>query len=93
MDNSYDVILENEDYTIGNILNYILFTIFYRDTKQLSYCGFKKMHPHDLDSIIRLAFESPSSNKLTIKTMLKYSIDESLKVFNKIIENIKPVNK
>jgi DNA-directed RNA polymerase alpha subunit len=93
MENSYDVILENEDYTIGNILNYILFTIFYRDTKQLSYCGFKKMHPHDLDSIIRLAFESPSSNKTTIKTMLKYAIDESLKVFNKVIEILKPDKK
>jgi DNA-directed RNA polymerase II subunit RPB3 len=90
MDNSYDIILENEDYTIGNILNYILYTIFYRDTKQLSYCGFKKMHPHDLDSIIRLAFESPTANKGTIKTMFKYAIEESIKVFSKIKEIMKP---
>lgn len=84
MENCYDITLENEDYTIGNILNYILYTIFYRDTKQLSYCGFKKMHPHDLDSIIRLAFESPASNKGTIKTMFKFAIEESIKVFTKI---------
>jgi len=90
MENSFDVILENEDYTIGNIFNYILYTIFYRDTKQLSYCGFKKMHPHDLDSIIRVAFVSPASNNTTIKTMFKYAIEESIKVFQKIIENMKP---
>jgi len=90
MENSYDVILENEDYTIGNIFNYILYTVFYRDTKQLTYCGFKKMHPHDLDSIIRIAFESPASNNTTIKTMFKYAIEESIKVFQKIIENMKP---
>jgi DNA-directed RNA polymerase alpha subunit len=90
MENCYDVILEKEDYTIGNILNYILYTIFYRDTKQLTYCGFKKMHPHDEDSIIRLAFESPASNKTTIKTMLKYTIDESIKVFTKIIDILEP---
>jgi DNA-directed RNA polymerase subunit L len=86
MENSYDVILENEDYTIGNILNYILYMVFYRDTSQLSYCGFKKMHPHDSDSIIRLAFESPTSNKNTIKTMFKYAIEESIKVLQKIKE-------
>jgi DNA-directed RNA polymerase subunit L len=88
MENSYDVILENEDYTIGNIFNYILYTVFYRDTKQLSYCGFKKMHPHDSDSIIRIAFESPASNNTTIKTMFKYAIEESVKVFKKIIESM-----
>ena len=90
MENCYDVILENEDYTMGNVLNYILYTIFYRDTKQLSYCGFKKMHPHDLDSIIRLALESPTGNKVTIKTMLKYAIEESIKVFNKILDTFEP---
>ena len=93
MENSYDVILENEDYTIGNILNYIIYTIFYRDTKQLSYCGFKKMHPHDLDSIIRLAFESPTSNKGTIKTIFKYAIEESIKVFKKIKDVLNPKDK
>lgn len=91
MDNSYDIILENEDYTIGNILNYILYTVFYRDTKQLSYCGFKKMHPHDSDSIIRVAFTSPNSNKTTIKTMFKYTLEEAIKVLNKIKEQIRDI--
>ena len=27
--NSYDVILENEDYTIGKVLEYILYETFY----------------------------------------------------------------
>jgi len=89
MDNCYDIILENEDYTIGNILNYILYNVFYKDTKQLSYCGFKKMHPHDLDSIIRIAFESPSANRTTIKTLFKFTTDESIKVFKEIKNNLK----
>jgi DNA-directed RNA polymerase subunit L len=91
MENSYDIILENEDYTIGNVLNYILYTIFYLDTKQLTYSGFKKMHPHDSDSIIRIAFMSPNSNKTTIKTMFKYTIEEAVKVLSKIKEQIKDI--
>jgi DNA-directed RNA polymerase subunit L len=89
MDGCYDIILENEDYTIGNILNYILYTSFYKESQELTYCGFKKMHPHDSDSIIRLAFNSPTSNKTTIQTILKYSIDEAIKVLQKIKELIK----
>ena len=84
MDNCYDIILENEDYTIGNILNYILYTIFYQSTKELSYCGFKKMHPHESDSIIRIAFNASNSNKTTIKTMFKYVFEEATNILKKI---------
>jgi len=51
------------------------------------------MHPHDLDSIIRLAFESPTSNKGTIKTIFKYAIEESVKVFKKIKDILNPKDK
>ena len=84
MENCFDVILENEDYTIGNILNFIIYTVGYRDTKALSYCGFKKMHPHDSYSIIRIAFISPASNQNSVKEMLKYSIGKAIPVFDKI---------
>ena len=87
MDNSYDIILENEDYTIGNILNYIIYTVFYKDTKTLSFCGFKKMHPHDPEIILRLAFNSPTA-KNTIKTMFKFTIEEAVKVFTDLRSRI-----
>lgn len=70
LDASYDIILENEDYTIGNILNFELYDIYYRDLKKLSYVGFKKMHPHDLHSILRMAFVEPTSGKDTVRQML-----------------------
>jgi DNA-directed RNA polymerase subunit L len=76
LENSYDIILENEDYTIGNILHYELYSTFYTDLKTLSYVGFKKMHPHDSHSIIRLAFASEQSNKNNIKIMLAQIIKE-----------------
>ena len=51
----YDVQLYEEDYTFGKILEYLLYHNYYK-SKILSYCGFKKFHPHDTKSVIRLAF-------------------------------------
>ena len=84
MENCYDVTLVNEDYTMGNILNYELYTIFYRDLKMLSYVGFKKLHPHDSDSILRLTLTDITKGISTIKTMLNSVMDESIKKLHAI---------
>ena len=83
LDNSYDVILVNEDYTIGNILNYVLYSMFYTDIKALDYVGFKKMHPHDSDSILRLSITDKTKGISTVKTILTAAIKSSM---NKITE-------
>lgn len=82
MSNSYDIILENEDYTIGKVIEYILYTKFY-ETKTLTFCGFKKMHPHDAHSIIRVAYKDPIDIS-TIKGNLKECLDEAVQVFTKV---------
>ena len=82
MANCFDVILVNEDYTLGKILEYFLYSKFY-ETKILTFCGFKKMHPHDNDSIIRMAYTEPVE-KATIKGHLKECIADSKDVFRKI---------
>jgi DNA-directed RNA polymerase subunit L len=79
VENCYDVILENEDYTIGNILNYELYTVFYKDFKILDYVGFKKMHPHDSDSILRLALTDKTKGISTVKSFLKAVMEQSIK--------------
>jgi DNA-directed RNA polymerase subunit L len=79
VENCYDVILENEDYTIGNILNAELYLIFYTDLKMLDYIGFKKMHPHDSDSILRLALTDKTKGISTVKTILKSVMEQSIK--------------
>ena len=78
MENCYDITLENEDYTIGNILNYELYTIFYTDVKLLDYVGFKKLHPHDLNSLLRVALTDKTKSVSTVKTMLVKVIEEAI---------------
>ena len=83
MSNCFDIILENEDYTLGKIIEYMLYTKFYEGVKILTYCGFKKMHPHDADSIIRVAYKD-AVEKINIKTHLKECIVDSISIYNKI---------
>jgi DNA-directed RNA polymerase subunit L len=78
LENCYDIVLENEDYTIGNILNYQMYSVFYMDLKMLDYIGFKKMHPHDNDSLLRVSLTDKTKGIANIKTMLIASIDAAI---------------
>ncbi len=86
IENCYDVTLENENYTVGNILNFIIYDKFYTNSKVLNYCGFKKMHPHDPDSLLRVGFNQATDTKDSVREMLIYCCDETSKVFNIILE-------
>jgi len=83
VENSYDIILENEDYTMGKVLEYILYEKYYLGEKTASFCGFKKMHPHDTKSIIRLAYQD-KTDKHMCRTHLKTACAEAQEVFTKI---------
>ena len=84
LENCYDITLVNEDYTVGNILNYELYAIFYTDLKVIDYVGFKKFHPHDTDSILRISLVDKTKGIPAIKTMVISVIDEALKKFTDI---------
>ena len=83
MKNCFDIILENYDYTIGKVIEYILNHKFYK-TGMLTFCGFKMFHPHDSYSIIRVAYKEPVEIS-TIKGHLKESISDSINIY----ENLK----
>ena len=87
MTNSYDIILQNEDYTIGKIIEYMMYAKFYENAQILTFCGFKKMHPHDTNSIIRVAYKE-ITDKTTIKQNLKACIEDAIAVFKKIKKDL-----
>ena len=84
MQHCYDIRLENEDYTIGNILKYILYKKFYEeDPKLLTFCGFKKFHPHDHYSVVRLAYKE-HVEKIDIISNLQVANSDIIDIFNKM---------
>jgi DNA-directed RNA polymerase subunit L len=56
MSNCFDIILMNQDYTLGKIIEYTFYTKYY-ESNIATFCGFQKKHPHDDFSIIRVAYE------------------------------------
>lgn len=83
MKNAFDIIMENEDYTIGKVVEYFLNALFFEDTKILNFVGFMKKHPHDSFSTIRLAYKD-GVEKVVIKENIGTCIEEALKVFKQI---------
>jgi DNA-directed RNA polymerase subunit L len=85
MDNCYDIILENEDYTMGKSLEFALYNSYYENTEIMNFCGFKKYHPHDTDSVIRVAYKD-KNDKNAVKTHLINSTEKCKKVFEEIMK-------
>jgi DNA-directed RNA polymerase subunit L len=92
MENSFDIILENEDYTIGKAVEYLLYTKFYEGIQSLTYCGYKKMHPHDSDSIIRLAYKE-SVDVQFIKQNLLECVADAIQIYKRVKKEIIKINK
>ena len=83
MDNCYICRLENEDYTIGKLIENNLYNMYFIEKKILSYCGFLKRHPHDNYSIIKIAFINNTSYD-DILILLETCINNNIININKI---------
>jgi DNA-directed RNA polymerase subunit L len=88
MENCFDVVLENEDYTMGKCIEYMVYTKFYEGTKLMNFCGFKKYHPHDKNSKLRVAFEK-TADKTTVKQCLREACVDIQEIFKKIYKLFK----
>lgn len=83
MESSFDIVLENEDYTLGKLLEFILYNKYFETEEVLSFCGFKQFHPHDDESIIRVAYNQP-----TDKNMIRNHLSNACNLAKDIYEKI-----
>ena len=79
--NSFDISLKGEDYTLGKVIEYILYELHYNKT--LTYCGFRKPHPHIDESLIRLGFKNPT-DKVTVISYIVNAAVEAIHIYTKI---------
>ena len=85
MENSYSIRLENEDYTIGKIIEFNFYDKYFINSKNLNYVSFLKKHPHDNFSIIKLSYK----NQITKDDILlnyEECINTSILLINSIKE-------
>ena len=90
VENSYDIILHNEDDTLGNILSYMMYQTYFlqKETQELTFVAFKKFHPHDPYGVLRVAYKN-AVEKGAIITDLKAVLKES----RRIVEDIRKMMK
>jgi DNA-directed RNA polymerase alpha subunit len=88
MANSWDVLLLKDDYTMGLMIERILYTEFYEKTEEMTFVGFKKYHPHDGYSVIRVAYSSDN-----MLPMLNTQLIHSIKIALNWLEAISPSSK
>jgi len=89
INNEYVITLKNEDYTLGNPLAYFLYENYFVKDKTVSFVGFKVPHPHIPNSVIRMAFESVSSDKTTVSQYLSTAAQNVISVFTTFQDNFK----
>lgn len=91
MKDSFDIKLMNEDYTIGKVIEYVLYQKHFENDKIFDYVGFCKFHPHDDSATIRIAFNnSENANKVNICNIMKASCNDAINlIYNNIITSFK----
>ena len=88
VENSYDVILDNEDDTLGNIIQSHLCMMYAdyalpKEQRKLKYVGYKK--PHPLEKYIVIAIQGQTENiDEIINDVVKVGCLEIVKMLNKI---------
>lgn len=81
--NGYDIKLEGYDYTVGKVVEYMLYDRFYRKEETLSYVSFKKIHPHDSYGLLRFAMREPTDSG-KIMFMFQTAIEEAMGYYDTI---------
>ena len=76
--NCFDIILQGEDYTLGKAIESVLYIQHYDGDKTLAFLGFNKKHPHDIDSILRIAFKNETIKNLQIEAVLLQYFNNAL---------------
>ena len=88
--NSFDICLKGEDYTLGKVLEFILYRDYYDNEKQiesghrLTFCGFQKPHPHIDLSIIRIGFKEETIQEDDVRNLLDIVYQTATKIYNTI---------
>lgn len=85
--NGFDITLKNEDYTLGKVIEYYLYQNNFIGDKSVSFCGFRKPHPHSVDSLIRLAFHNPIE-VVGVSGYLQGATDNAIQVYKQIMTHL-----
>ena len=85
--NGFDVTLKNEDYTLGKVIEFYLYQNHFIGDKSVSFCGFRKPHPHSFDSLIRIAFHN-QIEVVGVSGYLQGVTDNAIQAYKQIMSQL-----
>lgn len=92
MKNAFCINLIGEDYTLGKAIEYLLFSNYYdKPGGVASFCGFKKPHPHALDSFIVVAFKEETELS-KVQEYVSKVVSECISIFKSLFESFNDFN-
>ena len=92
MKNAFRINLIGEDYTLGKVIEFLLFSNYYdKPDGIVSFCGFKKPHPHALDSFILLAFKEETELS-KVQEYVSKAVSECISIFKSLFESFNDFN-
>jgi DNA-directed RNA polymerase subunit L len=92
MKNAFCINLIGEDYTLGKAIEFLLFSNYYDKSDGIvSFCGFKKPHPHAVDSFILLAFKEEIELSKVQECVSKV-VSECISIFKSLFESFNDFN-
>jgi len=89
INNCFDIIIHNEGYTLGKILEYILYSSYFEKTDIFSYCGFQKPHPHIDMCKLRIGFKEAITDKGVVASYLTNAAEAAIKIYERIALSFK----
>jgi DNA-directed RNA polymerase subunit L len=92
--NCYDIVLDGEDYTLGKVIEFIVYNKYYNvvaENKTVLYCGFIKPHPHIAISILRVGFVN-DINEMSVATILTNVANDAVNIYDNISKSFTPLN-
>jgi len=85
---SWDIIIPNDNYTIGKIIEETMYLLFHKSSSVLSFVGYKKNHPHENDSILRVVFNDSKNEEDRIYTLMLESIQHAKTIFDNLASEV-----
>ena len=92
MKHAFCINLIGEDYTLGKVVEYLIFSNYYNKADGIvSFCGFKKPHPHSLDSFIIVAFKE-ATELSKVQEHVSKVVTECISIFKSLFESFNDMN-
>jgi DNA-directed RNA polymerase subunit L len=92
MKHAFCINLIGEDYTLGKVVEYLIFSNYYNKADGIvSFCGFKKPHPHSLDSFIIVAFKE-ATELSKVQEHVSKVVTECISIFKSLFESFNDLN-